>query len=364
MSHETQAFLIFPPDYHPIATAHLKECNIHREKSMDLRISHLIPNLKHLIEATTAIGAQIIKKHFGDELADIWREDGFPVPPAISPLKPTKTHLSPIPCVRLNEGRIDETISIIDFMERETDCDGSWYAENGIVQKHGGDFLTVRNTNSSLYHRVESLTIADSKAYVESSIEMLHFQMAVQEMISVTHWGRMDSKDISSISKFQQLIGDTRVDKECKDFRSSEYFHTDLMSAHFIACCMAASNTTTTEGFCEYMRNHQWIVFIRQVCQYLFDSIFQQHCRYDPETGEPKWKKSSRPAGTPAQEASGAASTRRLNRRVRTNDRMEEQSHIRWKSTTFPSTTLFYWLGTCWHTQIWCLRFDKVIQAG
>lgn len=88
----------------------------------------------------------------------------------ISPLKPVKPHLSPIPCVRLNEGRIDKTISIIQFMEREKDCYGSWYAENGVVQKHGRDFHTVRNTNSSMYQCVKILTIAqDFKAYIESN---------------------------------------------------------------------------------------------------------------------------------------------------------------------------------------------------
>ncbi|RPA72864.1 hypothetical protein BJ508DRAFT_334649 [Ascobolus immersus RN42] len=297
MSHETQTYLIFPDNSRAWAGTFLTSANIRRERALQLRLKHIKPDTAHLIEAATAFGAQILKDNFPDELAELWKEDGMPKAPAITPLPATKTHVAPIPCVRLNEGRVDETISVIDFMERETGCDGSWYGDNDIVQAHGGDFLTVRNANKALYQRVESTTVGDSKAYLESSIELFHFQMAAQSMISATHWGRDDGKDLGSISRYQQLIGDNKVDKDCKDFRACEYLHMDMLSAYFIACLMAACGADTPEALCEYLLTHQWLDFLRQVCTRLFDPLFFQNKKFNKATGEKKWKTTAGPSG-------------------------------------------------------------------
>lgn len=288
LSNETQGFLIFMDPSLGLGSP-LKEENVQREKALDMVPEDIIPSLEYLKSTAVVHLSNTIHRHFGKQMRLARKRDGIPRPTVkpISPLPTTQTRLYPLPTLRLNEGRIDETLNVIEAFEEEIGLCGTDYEDRGWVQMCGGDFVTCRNTQRAIYQRTECLRYSDSKGYMEPVIGVFHLTMQIQRMIANNFFGRDDGKDRSSVAKYVILLGDNKVDKTCKEFRSTNYLLMDMLDSHLIALCLTAIGGTSMDQFGEWLEdeNNDWEALFQVVIEQLFDPLHIQNIRFDQATG-------------------------------------------------------------------------------
>lgn len=313
LSHETQPFIAII-DKSVGLEEQLKDENIQRDRALKLAPEDLVPNYEETAETIKPHIFDVFYHYFRDKgMGKVVKEDGRPTIKPVDPISPIiQTKLYPLPTLRLNEGRIDETISVIEAIEREIGTDGDYYADGKLSQFIAGDFVTVRNTLRALYQRTECIMPGDSKGYIEPFFGPLHYRMATQAMIQNNHWGRGDGKDIASLEKFQILLGDNKVDKRCKDFRRVDFFHADLLDGFVLAFAMELLGLSTMKELGEWFADgeNDWKALIEVMAKQLFDPLIMQKRRFDPESGEPRAKTRPGPIGFhPSTQTTNSAST-------------------------------------------------------
>lgn len=310
LSNETQGFLIFP-DHSLGVKDPLKEGNIQRKKAMDMIPEDIIPSLEYIKSTAFVHISNIIYRHFRSEMKLVMKRDEVsrPTITPVSPLPITRTRLYPLPTLKLNEGRIDETLNVIEAFEDEIGLYGADYAERGWTQMCGGDFVTCRNTQRAIYQRIESIRYGDSKGYMEPTIGMFHFTMQIQMMVMNNFFGRDDGKDKSSVAKYAILLGDNKIDKSCKEFRSTDFLLHDMLDAHVISLCITATGCSKMEEFSQWLQqeDHDWEGLFRTVVDQLFNPLHIQQIRYDDATGTMRRRAPPMPFGPADEENIGAS---------------------------------------------------------
>ncbi|RPA76124.1 hypothetical protein BJ508DRAFT_331407 [Ascobolus immersus RN42] len=294
LSNETQPYLLFVSDRTESSDWRkepLTNENIRRERALDMEIADLEPNFDLLRHASFVHGCNILMES-SKPLAALMAKDSLPSHVRIHQIPVRPAVAFPLPTLRLNEGRIDETIKVIQEIGKEIRMEGPVYEEKDMIQLTGGDFATVRNTNKAAFQRADATTVAESLSFVEPTIEMFHFTMFVLTMILYTHFGRSDGKDYASIAKFKELLGFEKIGLNCKDFRTLEFFLLDMFKAHFLAAVLTLAVQADMAGLEKWFEEHSWDQLLKYLCSSVFDPLTMQRRKFK-DSGQVRFK----PAG-------------------------------------------------------------------
>ena len=157
------------------------------------------------------------------------------------------TDIYTLPTLDLNEARIEDTIEILTAFMDELGIPLNSMADKVALVK--GDWLTIRNINSSLFLRQDAVNQEETFDFLEPVMGLFHLQMNVLRLMISNYWGRVDAKDIASIHHFVRMVGNNRVKKTGKDFRACLNFINDLLDGHVLALLFSAADVETSEQF-------------------------------------------------------------------------------------------------------------------
>ena len=77
--------------------------------------------------------------------------------------------------------------------------------------------------------------------------------MKFQQLLTQTYWGRADGKDPGSLKRFANVVRNSRVKKEAKDFRATTSFLANVRDAHLLASLFRQAGVTSWQQYTRYV---------------------------------------------------------------------------------------------------------------
>ncbi|RPA85455.1 hypothetical protein BJ508DRAFT_322505 [Ascobolus immersus RN42] len=296
---ETQGYVFFPKTT-LLDPPYLVESDIDRSGAKRLKTRELIPDIEIFMDEAIVKVYRLVFRLFPGAMKKVMAgipETDRPVEAAVAPIPLVKTDIYPLPTLPLNEGRLEDTIKIVDYIHQFLDLKPEEVTAKKKILPMRGDLLTVGVLNKALFQRSDCVDYSASYGYIETSAGLFHAGMKMMEYMLENYYGH--GKEPGSIARFVRMNGEKNVRKEmlAREFRHCDAFMENLVDSHILSALMAITGTASPEAFGKWLadtaatKNPESSETLFQVIRTLVLAIFNpipiQESRLNLKTGKP-----------------------------------------------------------------------------